>query len=194
MKANNVPQWYIDSCNRIEYMFPKAHAVAYVMMAYRIAYYKVYYPLAFYSSYFSIRAQDFDEVIMIGPDAVRQRLEEIEAMGQQAPTKDKNLIPVLEVALEMWVRGYRFYPVDLYRSDASRFVIVPDGLLVPFSALPGVGLAAAHNLVEGRGDGSFTSLEDLQRRGRVNKTVMDILEKSGCLKDLPPTDQLSLFA
>lgn len=193
MKANNVPQWYMDSCNRIEYMFPKAHAVAYVMMAYRIAYYKVYFPLAFYSSYFSVRAQDFDEVIMVGSEEVRRRLKEIEGMGQQASTKDKNLIPVLEVALEMWVRGYRFYPVDLYRSDAHRFEIVSDGLLVPFSALPGVGLSAAKNLVEGRIDGRFTSLEDVQRRARVNKTVIDILERTGCLKDLPPTDQLSLF-
>ncbi len=194
MKANNVPQWYIDSCNRIEYMFPKAHAVAYVMMAYRIAYYKVYYPLAFYSSYFSVRAQDFDEVIMIGYEEVRRRLEEIEEEGQQASAKDKNLIPILEVALEMWARGYRFYPVDLYRSDASGFEVVSDGLLVPFSALPGVGITAARNLVESRGEGRFTSLEDLQRRSRVNKSVIEILERSGCLKGLPPTDQLSLFA
>ena len=194
MKANNVPQWYIDSCNRIEYMFPKAHAVAYVMMAYRIAYYKVHYPLAFYASYFTVRAQDFDEVITAGAEAICRRLDEIEGMGPQASTKDKNLIPVLEVALEMWVRGFRFFPVDLYRSQASRFEIVPGGLLIPFSALPGVGLAAANNLVEGRNGGAFTSLEDLQRRGRVNKAVIDILDRNGCLKDLPTTDQLSLFA
>lgn len=194
MRANDVPQWYIDSCNRIEYMFPKAHAVAYVMMAYRIAYYKVHFPLAFYASYFSVRAQDFDEVITVGTEAVRQRLEEIEKMGQQASAKDRNLIPILEVALEMWVRGYRFYQVDLYRSHASRFEIVKDGLLIPFSALPGVGLAAANSLVEARNEGNFTSLEDIQRRGRVNKTVIDILERNGCLRDLPATDQLSLFA
>lgn len=194
MKANNVPQWYIDSCNRIEYMFPKAHAVAYVMMAYRIAYYKVHFPLAFYASYFTVRAQDFDEVITVGTEAVRQRLDEIEKMGQEASAKDKNLIPILEVALEMWVRGLRFFPVDLYRSHASRFEIVKDGLLVPFSALPGVGLAAANSLVEARNEGKFTSLENMQRRSRVNKTVIDILERNGCLQDLPPTDQLSLFA
>jgi len=193
MKANNVPQWYIDSCNRIEYMFPKAHAVAYVMMAFRIAFYKVHYPLAFYASYFTVRAQDFDEVITAGADAICRRLDEIEEMGQEASAKDRNLIPVLEVALEMWVRGFRFFPVDLYRSHASRFEIVPGGLLIPFSALPGVGLAAANNLMEGRSGGPFTSLEDLQRRGRVNKAVIDILDRAGCLKDLPSTDQMSLF-
>ncbi|MGE5422814.1 MAG: PolC-type DNA polymerase III [Ignavibacteriales bacterium] len=193
MAENSVPDWYIRSCQKIEYMFPKAHAVAYVMMAYRIAYFKVYYPLAFYASFFSVRATDFDEVIVNGYDEVRRRLEEIEKMGQKAPPKEKSLIPVLEVALEMLVRGFKFYPVNIYLSDAVKFQISGDGLLLPFSALPGVGATAARNLAESSTGGIYTSVEDLQRRSRVNKTVIEILERNGCLKDLPPGDQVSLF-
>ncbi|NLV16944.1 MAG: PolC-type DNA polymerase III [Syntrophomonadaceae bacterium] len=193
MREHQVPDWYIDSCMKIQYMFPKAHAVAYVMMAYRIAFYKAYYPLAFYASFFSIRAQDFDDAIISGYDEVRKRLEDIDHQGHSASPKDKNLIPVLEVALEMWARGFNFYPVDLYRSGATKFEIMNDGLLLPFSALPGVGESAANNLAEAREGCKFTSVEDLQRRGRVNKAVIEILDKTGCLQDLPPTDQISLF-
>lgn len=193
MKKNGVADWYIDSCQKIQYMFPKAHAVAYVIMAFRIAYFKVYYPLAFYASFFTIRAQDFDDAIMEGYEAVQKRLEEIEKAGNAASPKEKNLVPVLEVALEMWARGFRFYPVDLYRSDAQLFRIHENGLLLPFSALGGVGQAAAQSLASAREQGPFASIEDLQKRSRVNKSVVDILERYGCLSSLPKTQQMSLF-
>lgn len=200
MRENQVPDWYISSCQKIKYMFPKAHAVAYVMMAFRIAYYKVYYPLAFYASYFSIRSDEFDEVMLRGYDAILNRLDELERRsrqsserGRELTAKERNLITALEIALEMHARGFRFYPVDLYQSEARRFKIYRDGLLLPFTALPGVGENAAQSLVEARSAGRFTSLEDLRRRARINKTVIDILDKYGCLRELPQTEQVSLF-
>jgi DNA polymerase-3 subunit alpha (Gram-positive type) len=194
MQECNIPQWYIDSCNKIEYMFPKAHAVAYVMMAFRIAYFKVYYPLAFYASFFSIRAEDFDaETILRGYDSVRQRIREIDKMAYSASQKDKKLLPILELAMEMYARKFIFHPVDIYNSDASKFVIYENGLLLPFSALPNVGLAAAQGIVDSRTDKEFISVEDFQQRTHLNKTGMDILRKNNCFKDLPETTQISLF-
>jgi DNA polymerase-3 subunit alpha (Gram-positive type) len=192
---HGVPAWYVDSCQKIKYMFPKAHAVAYVMMAFRIAYCKVHYPLAFYASYFSVRATEFDaDLIVQGVPVLRQRLAELEGKGQAATAKEKGLATILEMALEMYLRGYTFERVDLYRSDATRFLIVDNGLLPPFAGLQGVGDTAARNVVQARGEKPFISVEDLRLRSRVSKPVVDTLRDHGALGDLPEDDQIALFA
>src|SRR5690606_806777 len=186
MRKNNVPEWYIDSCKKIKYMFPKAHAAAYVLMAVRIAYFKVHYPLYYYAAYFTVRAEDFDlEAMVRGSEALRSKIEEINAKGMDATAKEKNLLTVLELALEMCERGFKFQPVDLYRSQASEFVIDGDSLIPPFNAIPGLGTSAAQNIVSARKKGEFLSKEDLQQRGKVSKTVIEYLEKQGCLDGLP---------
>lgn len=195
MQESEVPSWYIESCKKIKYMFPKAHAVAYVMMAFRIAYFKVNYPREFYASFFSIRAEDFEAETMLGGiDSIARRIQEINRMGFKAPQKEKKLLPVLELALEMNLRGFKFYPVDLYSSEAHRFMVYKDGLLFPFSALPNVGATAAQNIVEARTEGSFISVEDFQVRTRLNKTAMEVLKQSNCFHDLPESSQINLFA
>ncbi|MDD2620100.1 MAG: PolC-type DNA polymerase III, partial [Syntrophomonadaceae bacterium] len=194
MLEKQVPQWYVSSCQKIEYMFPKAHAVAYVTMAFRIAYFKVYYPLAFYASFFSIRAEDFDyQTILEGYDAIHKRIKEIDRAGFNASPKDKKLIPILELALEMYVRGFNFLPVNIYKSDAKKFRVVDNGLLVPFSGLPNVGINAAQGIVESRGNKKFISIEDFQQTTRLNKTAMDMLRSSQCFEGLPEKSQISLF-
>lgn len=195
MRSFDVPEWYIESGKKIKYMFPKAHATAYVLMAMRIAWFKVHYPLAFYATYFSVRADDFDIPLLVsGRSAIERKIEEIEQKGNAALPKEKSLLTVLEVALEMVVRGFKFLPVDLYESDARRFRTVgEDSLLPPFAAIAGVGESAATNLAQAREDGPFLSIEDLQTRSRVSKTVIEILDGMGCLTGLPESNQLSLF-
>ena len=195
MQESQVPPWYIESCKKIKYMFPKAHAVAYVMMAFRIAYFKVYYPREFYASFFSIRAEDFEAETMLGGiDNISGRIQEINRMGFKAPQKEKKLLPVLELALEMNARGFKFYPVDIYGSEAHRFTVYKEGLLFPFSALPNVGSAAAQSIVEARAGGSFISVEDFQQRTRLNKTAMEVLKQHNCFHGLPESSQINLFA
>ena len=168
LREKNVPEWYIESCQKIKYMFPKAHAVAYVMMAFRIAYCKVHHPLAFYASYFSIRGTDFDaDLVVQGEHALRNKLAEYEAKGNNITAKEKSLLAVAEMAFEMYLRGFTFQRVDLYKSDATNFLIVDNGLLPPLSALQGLGVNAAHNIVTSRQENPFSSLEDLKTRGRA---------------------------
>ncbi|GAX90562.1 PolC-type DNA polymerase III [Effusibacillus lacus] len=194
MKSFGVPDWYIWSCKQIKYMFPKAHASAYVLMAVRIAWFKVHRPLEFYATYFTVRADDFDlELMCQGYQAIWKKIEEIEGKGINATPKEKALLTVLEMALEMTARGYKFYPLDLYKSDATRFLVMEDGLLPPFGALAGVGESAAKGIVAAREQGPLLSVEDLQQRSRASKTVIELLQGFGCLKDLPETNQLSLF-
>ncbi|MFT8317103.1 MAG: PolC-type DNA polymerase III [Sporolactobacillus sp.] len=194
MKDNNVPSWYMDSCLKIKYMFPKAHATAYVLMAFRISYFKVHYPVLFYATYFTVRADDFDvDVMRKGSAAIREKLEEIERKGNDALPKEKSLLTVLEVALEMCERGLSFQPVDLYRSDATRFLVEDDSLLPPFNAIPGVGTNAAKAIAKARDDGEFLSKEDLQRRAKISKTILEYLDGQGCLEGMPDANQLSLF-
>lgn len=194
MKENNVPEWYIESCQKIKYMFPKGHAVAYVMMAIRIAYFKVYYPKAYYATYFTVRADDFDaDLIVKGEKTIKAKIKEIESMGNNASQKDKGLLTILEITLEMYKRGIVFKPVDLYKSNEVKFLICDDGILPPINALSGVGENAAKSIVKARDDGEFLSKEDLRMRSKVSKTVIEILDKHGCLKDLPENNQLSLF-
>lgn len=194
MKANNVPDWYIWSCKQIKYMFPKAHATAYVLMAVRIAYFKVYYPIHFYATYFTVRADDFDVALAVkGSAAIRARIKEIVEKGNEAQPKEKTLLTVLEMCLEMCERGFHFKNVDLYHSHASQFIIDGDNLIPPFNALAGVGTSAAENIVKAREDGEFLSIEDLQQRARCSRSVIELLQQHNCLSHLPETNQLSLF-
>ncbi|OFQ81758.1 PolC-type DNA polymerase III [Enterococcus sp. HMSC065H12] len=194
MKENNVPDWYIDSCSKIKYMFPKAHAAAYVLMALRVAYFKVYFPILYYCAYFSVRADDFDLVSMCkGKDAVKQAMKEITDKGLDASVKEKNQLTVLELANEMLERGFKFGMIDLYKSDAVNFVIEGDTLIAPFRAVPSLGTNVAKQIVEARKDGPFLSKEDLATRGKVSKTLIEYMNDNGVLKDLPDENQLSLF-
>ncbi|MCR4434597.1 MAG: PolC-type DNA polymerase III [Clostridiales bacterium] len=194
MKENKVPGWYIESCKKIKYMFPKAHAAAYVMMSYRVAWYKVYYPEAFYVAYFTVRADEFDAELMThGPDKIKNKINELEKKGNSMTQKEKNVLTILEVANEMYARGIRFLPVDLYESDALKFQITPKGIRPPLNALQGLGTAAAQNIVEARENGEFMSVDDLRIRAKISKAVIEILQQHGCLDGLPQSNQLSLF-
>jgi DNA polymerase-3 subunit alpha (Gram-positive type) len=194
MKDYGVPDWYIDSCRKIQYMFPKAHAVAYVMMAFRIAYFKLYHPEAFYTSYFTVRAAEFDAELMLrSPGEIYEQMQELKRKGNEASAKEKNLYTILELVREAMLRGIRFLPVDLYLSDPVRFLITPEGIRVPLIALPGLGENAAICLDRARREMSFCSVEDLKTRARLSSAVIDVLKKNGCLKGLPEKNQLTLF-
>lgn len=196
MKAASVPDWYIDSCKKIKYMFPKAHAVAYVTMAFRIAYYKVHYPKAFYIAYYSVRADDFDASMMAkGADVAKNTMKELlqkKRDGLISP-KEENLIPILEICIEMYARGIDFLPIDLYESDAVDFLDRPEGILPPLSALPGMGENAAKSICEARKNGRFKTVDDLRLRTSVTKSVIELLSENHCLDGLAESDQMSLF-
>ena len=195
MNKHDVPQWYIDSCQKIKYMFPKAHAVAYVMMSFRLAYYKVHYPAAFYATYFTTKAQDFDaDLIVKGLDSIKQKIQEIHELGNDATAKDKTMLTVLEVALEMYARKIKIIPVDIYKSDATKFIVVDDTtILPPMIALQGVGENAAINIQNERENGEFISKEDLRKRTKISKTVVETLSNHGSLNNMSEKNQLSLF-
>ncbi|MGL5347785.1 MAG: PolC-type DNA polymerase III [Peptostreptococcaceae bacterium] len=195
MHENDVPEWYIGSCQKIKYMFPKAHAVAYVMMSFRLAYCKVHYPEAFYATYFSTKAEDFDaDLIVKGLDAIKGKIHEIESLGNDATTKEKNMLTVLEVALEMYARGIKILPVDIYKSDAQLFQVPGKGLLLPpMIALQGVGENAALNIQRERENGEFISKEELRKRTKISKTVIETLTNHGSLNNMSDENQLSLF-
>ena len=163
-------------------------------MAVRIAYFKVHHALLYYAAYFTVRAEDFDiEAMARGSAAIRAKIEEINAKGLDASPKEKNTLTVLELALEMCERGYGFQKVDLYKSQASEFIIEGNTLIPPFDSIPGLGTNAAINIVQAREEGEFLSKEDLQKRGKVSKTILEYLDKQGCLDSLPDQNQLSLF-
>ncbi|MDN5709434.1 MAG: PolC-type DNA polymerase III, partial [Planococcus sp. (in: firmicutes)] len=194
MKEKAVPNWYIESCKKIKYMFPKAHAAAYVLMAVRIAYFKVHFPVLYYAAYFTVRAEDFDVNAMAkGSQSIRAKVDEINSRGLEASTKEKNLLTVMELALEMVERGYSFQKVDLYKSSADQFLIEGNTLIPPFNAIPGLGTNAAKSIVAARAEGEFLSKEDLQQRGRVSKTIIEYMDDHGCLEGMPDANQLSLF-
>jgi DNA polymerase-3 subunit alpha (Gram-positive type) len=197
MREYKVPEWYIESCKKIKYMFPKAHAAAYVMMSFRIAYFKVHHPNQFYAAYFSIKADEFDaETVAKGQEYVLEMKRTIEAKGNDASVKEKGTLTVLEIVTEAMLRGIAFDRVDLYRSEATRFIIDSETgkLIPPFASLQGLGENAAKNIVECRDEGEeFISIEDLATRARLSKTVIDVLRTHGSLKGLPESNQLSLF-
>ncbi len=194
MRAKGVPEWYIDSCLKIKYMFPKAHAAAYIMMALRVAYFKVHHPIIYYATYFSVRAKDFDLVAMAqGKEMVKRRIDEINVKGFDASNTEKTLVVELEIANEMLERGYTFQMVDINKSDARNFIIEGDSLIPPFRAIPGLGANVAEQIVKAREEAPFLSKEDLQKRGKVSKTIISYMTENGVLEGMPDEDQLSLF-
>ena len=197
MNEQHVPEWYIDSCKKIKYMFPKAHAVAYVMMAFRIAWFKVHRPLAFYSAYFSIRAKGFDASCMIKGDKVcLDKMTELRGKERDKTISaaEKDMMTTLEVCHEFYRRGFTFESMDVYKSDATRFLVTETGLIPPFTSMPGIGEQAALSIVEERKNGKFLSAEELiVRCPKASKAVVELLEQIGALGSMPKTTQMTLF-
>lgn len=194
MRENNVPEWYIASCKKIKYMFPKAHAAAYVTMAFRIAYFKVHYPIAFYITYFTVRATEFDAELMLhGKERVVSAMAELSAKPD-ATQKDKNLITILEVVNEMYARKISFLPIDLYKSHATKFVEEGGAIRPPLNAINGVSDAMGQSIVEARENGDpFFSVEELMKRAKIGSAVVEKMKEYDVLKGLPDTSQVSLF-
>ena len=194
-KNKNIPDWYIDSCLKIKYMFPKAHATAYILMALRIAWFKVYYPEIYYTAYFSVRADLFDLVAMShGKNTVKAAMKAIQDKGNDVSAKDKSLLTVLEIANECLERGIKIKMVDIDQSEATDFKILDKHtILAPFNAVPGLGDNAAKQIVAARAEKKFLSKEDLAKRGKVSQTIMNYFEDNGVLDGMPDENQLSLF-
>ena len=197
MKAAGVPDWYIGSCKKIAYLFPKAHAVAYVMMAFRIAWFKVHDPLVFYAAYFSIRAKAFDATVMcLGMDRVKAKMNEIRAKDKDASAVEQDMLTTLEVVYEFYLRGYTFDQMDLYRSGAVRFQVDRErkALVPPFMAIPGLGETAAISIVEQRKGKQYLSVEEFSADcPKVTKAHIELLRACGALGKLPETSQMTLF-
>ena len=196
MKEHGVPDWYIKSCEKIKYMFPKAHAAAYVTNAFRIAWFKVHIPLAYYAAYFTIRAKAFDAGCMIyGKEKVKNKMKEIEVKNQkkEATKVELDMYDDLEIVLEMYERGFEFLPVDLYKSDATKFKIEGDKIRPPLNSIAGLGNVVANSIDVAKADGEFMCIDELQQRGKVGKTVIELLKSFGCLDGMSQSSQLSLF-
>lgn len=196
MKTVGVEQWYIDSCYKIKYMFPKAHAAAYVIAALRLAWYKIHKPIHFYSAYFTVRGGAIDAVAAVqGKAAVKKKMEEIKLKGNDKTAKDESTYIVLQIVIEMLARGIEFLPVDIYKSDARIYKIEDGKIRLPFGAVDGIGENAAVSLAKARedGGGDFLSYDDLMARAGVGKSVCEALKNAGALGDMPESNQISLF-
>ena len=197
MKEHDVPDWYIKSCEKIKYMFPKAHAAAYVTNAFRIAWFKVHIPLAYYAAYFTIRAKAFDASCMIfGKEKVKNKMKEIEVKNQkkEASKVELDMYDDLEIVLEMYERGFEFLPVDLYKSHATKFQVEDNKIRPPLNSIAGLGNVVANSIEEAKKDGEFMCIDELQQRGKVGKTVIELLKSFGCLNGMSQSSQMSLFA
>jgi DNA polymerase-3 subunit alpha (Gram-positive type) len=194
MKENNVPDWYIWSCKKIKYMFPKAHAAAYVMMAFRIAYFKINYPLAYYAAYFSIRASAFSyELMCQGQDRLKMNLDTLRKNKANWAPKDADTMKDMRIVEEMYARGFEFLPIDIYRSKATKFQIIDGKLLPPLNSIEGMGDKAAEAVEIAAKDGPYLSRDDFRMRTKVSSTVIDLMNDLGLFGDLPQSNQLSLF-
>ena len=195
MREHNVPEWYIESCLKIKYMFPKAHAAAYMISALRLGWYKVHKPVEYYAAYFTVRGEDFDGATVVkGRDAVKRKMGEIAAKGKEATAKEEAAYSTFQIVNEMLARGIEVLPIDLYKSDARKYLVEGGRIRLPFSSLAGVGDAAATALAEARESGGpYISIDDLQTRSKVSKSVIDGLRDAGSLTGLPESSQLTLF-
>lgn len=195
LREGNIPEWYIESCHKIKYMFPKAHAVAYVMSALRIAWFKVYHPIWYYTAFFSIRCADFDiEVMIKGYDAIKNKIGEIEGKSFEATNKELSILEVLKIALEATARGIIFSPIDLNKSDSVKFEIDDNHKLIPpFRTIDGLGDTVAKNIIEEREKSIFLSIEDVQRRAKVSGTLIDKMKSMGIFDGMEESNQMSLF-
>lgn len=192
MKEHNVAEWYIESCRRIKYMFPKGHAVAYVMMAMRIAYFKVHYPLAFYAAYLSRKAEDFDFDIMGNPESAKNHLEVL-SKESKLDVKKKAEMAICEIIVEMYARGFQFLPIDIYKSGGTKFTIEDGKIRIPLIGLSGLGGAVIDNILKERELDKFLSYEDLKRRTKVSQTIVEKLKSINAVDSLSETNQISLF-
>ncbi|MCI8783804.1 MAG: PolC-type DNA polymerase III [Dorea sp.] len=194
MKAHDVPDWYIWSCEKIKYMFPKAHAAAYVMMAYRIAYCKINFPLAYYGAYFGIRADAFSyEIMCQGKENLKRYIDDYNRRSDALSKKEQDTMKDMRLVQEMYARGYEFEPMDIYQAKASKFLIVNGKLMPPLVSIEGMGDKAAEAVEEASKDGQYLSLDDFRQRTKASKSVIDYMVKLGILKGLPESNQLSLF-
>ena len=194
MRDANVPEWYIKSCKTIKYMFPKAHAVAYVTMAYRIAWFKVHYPIEFYMAYYTVRADEFDALTMAqGRSKLLQTMKEYEDKGKEITAKEKGVMTIMEVCNEMYARGIEFLPINIFTSHAYKFQKIDGKILPPLNAIPGLGTSAAESIVAAREEMEFSSIEDIVQRSKANKTVLDLMKSIGAMGDLPESSQMSFF-
>ena len=196
MREAGIEDWFIESCRKIKYMFPKAHATAYVTSAFRIAYYKVHYPAYFYASWFSTKATDFDiEVMIKGYDAIKNKMNEIISKGYEATNKENGILECLKLALEMSARGLNVANINLLESDATSFKVSSDNmtLIPPFTSIDGLGDTVAKLIIEEREKGSFLSIDDLQKRAKVSSTLIEKMRSMNILDGMDESSQLSLF-
>ena len=195
MKDANIEDWFIQSCHKIKYMFPKAHATAYVISAFRIAYFKVHHPVWYYASWFTSKATDFDVDAMIeGYDAIKTRIQEIVNKGYEATNKDNGVLECLKLALEATARGIMIAPIDLDKSEATVWGVKDEHTLYPpFSSIDGLGDTVAKNIVSEREKAPFLSIEDLQKRAKISSTLIDKMRLMGIFEGMDESSQLSLF-
>ncbi len=199
MRKHDVPEWYIKSCKKIKYMFPKGHAVAYCTNTFRIGYFKINYPLAFYAAHFSMKYENFEyDNMCFGLEKAQQRYDEIAAMGKQASDKDRSVADILKLVIEMYVRGYKFTKIDIHRSEATKFKVVKNDngeevLLPPLCTIEGMGVSVAESVVEARKDGEFETLEDMMNRTQLGKKLIELMKINGVVDGIRDTDQLTLF-
>ena len=200
MLDHDVPQWYVDSCQKIMYMFPKAHAAAYVMMAWRIAYCKIHYPLAYYGAFFSIRAKAFSyESMCQGQAHLEGLLNEYKRRQDSADpkealsNKEKDALGDMRIVQEMYARGFEFMPIDIFRAKSREFQIIDGKLMPSLNSIEGLGEKAADGIVEAAKNGPFLSRDDFRERTKVSKTIVDLMGELGLLGDLPESNQISLF-
>ena len=194
LKSHNIPDWYINSCKKIKYMFPKAHAVAYMMSAFRLGWYKIYRPLEYYASYFTVRHDDIDNsLVMSGKTGVSNRIKDITSRGKSASLKEQASIPSLQILNEALARGIEFLQVDLYKSDVSKFLIENGKIRLPFVTIPSLGETAAKGIIDSRKNGEFISIYDLKERTKLNKASIEILKDSGVLSGVQTSNQMSFF-
>lgn len=194
MLEADVPEWYILSCKKIKYMFPKAHAAAYVMMAWRIAYFKIKYPLAYYTAYFSIRASAFSyELMCLGREKLNYYMEDYKRRTNTLTKKEQDTLKDMKIVQEMYARGFEFVKIDIYKARANKFQIVDGKIMPSFSSIEGLGDKAAEAIEQASKAGVFLSKDDLRQRTKVSKTAVDYMDQFGLLGEIPESNQLSLF-